>query len=286
MSATFSLSAFGDEIAADLKTQLETLKGLNVNYLELRNVDGKNVLNFTNDDVAAVKAQMDEHGMEVACIGSPLGKSPIKDPLEKELQNLNRIMEIAAGVGTNRIRIFSFYPPDTSSNEHYDQYVEESADRLKQMAELAATKNMLLMLENEKDIVGDTIDRCHKLMTMVDHPNLGFIWDPANFVQVGEGNVTADGWDKLSPRLTYVHIKDAMLADGKVTPAGEGDGKVPELLSKLIEMDYQGILALEPHLAVAGHSGGFSGIELMGVAVKALRKVMADVNAVEVPKLA
>jgi hypothetical protein len=47
-------------------------------------------------------------------------------------------------------------------------------------------------------------------------------------------------------------------------------------------LGYQGVLSLEPHLAVAGHSSGFSGEEGMEVAVKALRKLMLELNLQEV----
>ena len=43
MTASFTISAFGDEIADDLDTQLETMLRLNVHFLELRGVWGKNV---------------------------------------------------------------------------------------------------------------------------------------------------------------------------------------------------------------------------------------------------
>ncbi len=72
-----------------------------------------------------------------------------------------------------------------------------------------------------------------------------------------------------------------MLSDGHVVPAGEGDGQLPELLTHLKEAGYQGVLALEPHLKVAGHSSGFSGAEGMKIAVTALRKVMAETGCVE-----
>jgi hypothetical protein len=39
---------------------------------------------------------------------------------------------------------------------------------------------------------------------------------------------------------------------------------------------------LEPHLAIAGHSSGFSGPEGMAYAVNALRRVMAETGCVEV----
>jgi hypothetical protein len=50
---------------------------------------------------------------------------------------------------------------------------------------------------------------------------------------------------------------------------------------RLREAGYQGILALEPHLAIAGHSSGFSGPEGMAYAAQALRRLMAEVGCVE-----
>ena len=98
---------------------------------------------------------------------------------------------------------------------------------------------------------------------------------------MGEANVTEDGWPLLSPHTGYVHIKDAKL-DGPVKAAGEGDGQVAELLTRLKAKGYRGMLALEPHLTTAGHSSGFSGPEGMAYAVQKLREVMADVGCVEV----
>jgi sugar phosphate isomerase/epimerase len=80
----------------------------------------------------------------------------------------------------------------------------------------------------------------------------------------------------------YVHIKDAVLDDGHVVPAGQGDGQVRELLIRLRDAGYQGVLALEPHLKIAGHSTGHSGADGMRVAVAALREVMHEVGCDEV----
>ena len=71
------------------------------------------------------------------------------------------------------------------------------------------------------------------------------------------------------------------MADGSVRAAGEGDGQVGELLTKLRDSGYQGFLALEPHLAIAGHSSGFSGADGMAYAVTALRQLMVDRDCAE-----
>ena len=279
--ANFTISAFGDEIDDDLATQLAVLRELQIGYLELRGAWGKNVLRFTDEEAEAVRALCDSHGIGVSAIGSPIGKSALADPITQEIANLERIIAIGRIVGTQRIRVFSFYPPDSSSNGHYDQYVAEVIDRLQQLATVAGNAGCELLLENEKGIVGDTLARCHTLLTGVNHGALTFAWDPANFIQVGEERVTARGWPRLGNRIGYVHIKDALLTSGEVRPAGEGDGQIDLLLAQLRDRGYQGFLALEPHLAVAGHSSGFSGAAGMARAVDALRQLMAAQNCVE-----
>ena len=280
--ATFSLSAFGDEIAVNLFDQLAVLKELQIGQLELRTVWGKNVLELDDDEAGKVAALAAKLGVRVSAIGSPIGKSPIGEPMDGELRKLDRILRTAAIVGTQRIRIFSYYPPDTSTNAHYDEYVGPAIERLAILADHAAASGYELLLENEKEIVGDTIDRCARILAALDRPNVRFAWDPANFVQVGEAEVTARGWPLLSDHIGYVHIKDAFLRDGTVCAAGEGDGQVGMLLGNLRAAGYQGVLALEPHLAIAGHSSGFSGPEGMAYAVKALRALMDQVGCDEV----
>ncbi len=271
------ISIFGDEIAADLETQLKTMHELAIPFLDLRAAWGTNVLRLTDDEARRVKTLCDDYNVQIACLGSPVGKSPLADPIETEANNVHRLIEICQIVGTNKIRIFSFYPDDISTNSHYDQYVNEVIDRLGTLAEIADEGSVTLLHENEKAIVGDIPERCLKLMAGVDSPHMRFIWDPANFVQCGVANQVDIYWDILSPYIGYVHIKDARLADGAVKVAGEGDGQMALLLRKLAELGYDDVYALEPHLKVAGHSSGFSGADGAKMAVKALRDLLVSI---------
>jgi sugar phosphate isomerase/epimerase len=281
MTASFTLSAFGDEIAADLEEQLAHLNDLGIHWLDLRGAWGINVLKMTDEQIHQVKRLCAEYGIQIACIASPIGKSPLGDPIENELKNLDRMIAIGKVLNCRRIRMFSFYPPDISTNTHYDQHLDETIGRLARLAERAQTADVELLHENEKEIVGDTLARCQALVHGVNSPHLNFLWDSANFVQVGEEDVVERGWPMLGDSTTYVHIKDAKLADGSVHPAGDGDGQIRELLRMLLKQDYQGFLSLEPHLMVAGKSGGFSGKENMTIAVTALRKIMDEVGCIE-----
>ena len=285
MSAKFMLSAFGDEAAEDFEEQLKVLTDLDVYGLDLRRAWGINVRHLSDEQVSQVKALCEQYGVKVVCLGSPIGKSPLNDPIDNELVALTRLIEIAKALDCRYIRIFSFYPEDTFTNAHYDQYVAEVVDRLSQLAALAYESNIVLLHENESRIVGDTIARCHALLTGVNSPALRGLWDPSNFVNVGEETPVDNGWSVLGDWTDYIHIKDKSRELDSVVPAGEGDGQIDKLLQKLIAADYQGVLALEPHLLQANHSSGFTGPELMKRAVDALRKVMADVGCEEVRQL-
>jgi sugar phosphate isomerase/epimerase len=275
------LSAFGDEISQDLAEQLALLRDLNISGLELRRAWNVNVLHMTETQIAEVRRLCEEYGIIVSCIGSPIGKSPLAAPIETELHNLRRILEIAGQLGTRRVRIFSFYPPDTSSNAQVDQHVPEVVDRLRALCALAAEFDALLLLENEREVVGDTPERCLRLMQEIDHPALGFIWDPANFVQVGVAGQVDRWWDALGPHTAYVHVKDARLDTGQVKAAGEGDGQMLELIRRLKDRGYDGVFALEPHLAEAAHSHGFTGPDGMRYATARLRALLAEAGMTE-----
>jgi hypothetical protein len=97
--ASFALSAFGDEIVIDFERQLQCLRNLNDGWLDLRAAWGVGVLQLDDEMVARAYQLCHQYGIKIACIGSPVGKSPILDPLEVELAHLERIFHIAERIG-------------------------------------------------------------------------------------------------------------------------------------------------------------------------------------------
>ncbi len=75
-----------------------------------------------------------------------------------------------------------------------------------------------------------------------------------------------------------IRVKDALAATGAVVPAGMGDGQVRLTLAALAESGFAGFVSLEPHLAVAGRFGGFSGPEDFTRATSALKGLLADLG--------
>ena len=131
-------------------------------------------------------------------------------------------------MGTDRIRMFSFYLPEEGEPA---QYREEVLRRMRRMAEYAAAKNLILQHENEKEIYGDNAARCLDLMEEFNGPAFQCTFDFANFVQCRQD--TLEAYDMLNPYISYIQVKEAMGEDGLGGPAGMGDGHVAEILEKL-----------------------------------------------------
>ncbi len=270
----FTLSAFGDEIAADLAEQLDVMRAEGVPALEFRGAWRKNILDLSDDEVRNAKGLLDERGMHVSAIGSPIGKVQITDDFGAHLARFRRAIAVAAMLDTPRIRIFSFFIPQGEDAARYRPAV---MDRLQMLTELATEAGVTLLHENEKEIYGDIATRCADIHRTIPSPHLRAAFDPANFIQCGVRPMD-EAWPLLADVSTHIHIKDAVLADGRVVPAGEGDGQVRELLAALVQRGYRGYLTLEPHLKAAGPFGGFTGPDLFHTAVAALNGLLAEIG--------
>lgn len=249
----FTLSAFSDEISSDIREQMRYLNDFGIKYFEIRGVNEKNIADLTSDEAKEVKALADSHGIKVSSIGSPIGKIGINDPFDEHLEKLAHVIELAKIFGTKFVRVFSFYIP---KGEDAAMYRDEVMRRMKAMCELAEKEDVILLHENEKGIYGDIAPRCKDILDTVNSPCLRAVFDMANFVECGQITYP-DAYDMLKEHIAYVHIKDAV-GNGKIVPAGYGNGNVKVILQSLKESGYEGFLSLEPHL---GHFDGLQALQ-------------------------
>lgn len=251
----FNLAAFADEAGAELSVQIAAMRKNGVGMLEMRGVDGKNCAQLTVQEAKDVCRRLADEGLKVWSLGSPFGKIGIEDGFEEHLEKLRHSLEVCRETGIERIRMFSFYMPEGKDPANYRQAV---IDRMGMMLDAAEDAGIRLCHENEKGIYGDNAARCLDLYKTFEG-RLGGIFDPANFLQVGQETLPA--LEMLSPYITYMHIKDARLSDGHVVPAGHGDGHIAELLAHFSKRESDMTLTLEPHLRVFS---GLSDLEREG----------------------
>ncbi len=227
------LSAFTDEAADSLAGQIDAMKRNGIEYTELRSIDKINVSKMTNVQAIEYKKQLDDNGIKVWSLGSPLGKEKISLDFEAYKDMVRHTCELAKIFETDKIRVFSFF-------EAYDER-DKVMSFLSEMVEIAREYGVTLYHENESKIYGDTAERVCDIKNTVK--GLNYIYDPANYLQVGEDS--AKTLSLLHASAGYFHIKDVNVKTGEIVPAGYGNGNIPRLVSML---DCDTTFSVEPHL--------------------------------------
>lgn len=312
------LSGFGDE-AANHKTAVEqfaAFAAMGLEYYSLRFVDVgggvKNVMKLTKTEITRLRHLEDEYGMNVASIGSPIGKVKLLDvedgtqnpyiPFDKYLaKDVHLVCELAHAFETKLIRGFSFYHPRGSDPR---EHLAQATDQLGQIAEACHRSDLTFGLEIEANLVGQSGDLMAELHRRVNHPALVTVFDAGNIISQGfTPDETFQQYLAMKPSIGWVHIKD--YHDPQLVgrtehvdedtlkhfvPANMGDSGherilrdfaevIPQLEEKLSKRGIPGVvLDLEPHLKGGGQFGGFSGPDGMGVALRGLCRVLDHVG--------
>ena len=235
----YILSAFADEAGATLDEQIAALQRNNIKFMEIRGVDGLNIAKTPLDKITQYKKELDAAGIRVLTVGSPIGKTKLGEGYEEHVAEFLHVLAAARILGAERIRMFSIFTDSPEKQE------TEIFAKLSEMLDIAEGTGITLYHENEKGIYGDTDTR---VMRLVDEfcGRMEFIFDPANFIQCGVDPLTA--YQKLRKNIACFHIKDAVMSDGEVVPAGKGDGHIAHILTDFAK-DHEGVmLTVEPHL--------------------------------------
>lgn len=265
--AHYTLTAFADEIAPDLATQTRVLREHGIQGLDLRSVEGTNVLQLSDAQVDAVGEACAKEGLFVSCIGSPVNKVPYSPENEvAEGQKLARAIAVAKRLGVQKIRVFTPEAPD----EMGDAVMGWMEAHLR----MAQEADVRLLVENDAKYWSAYPANAKRLFRELGGDHLLAAYDFANAHLLGYDVEHWFPW--IVSYLDTLHIKDAK--DGKVVPAGQGNAGIGVTLKALLEDGWHGPLTLEPHLAAAGPFGGFSGEQLFAEAVNALKTVFAEIG--------
>ena len=243
------LSAFSDEAGSPLCEQIAALHENGIALTELRSVAGKNVADLTLGEAKQIYATLSGEGIGLSAVGSPMGKVSINVNIDEYLDVVKHICELACTFETDRIRMFSFF----ESHAQREKVIENLA----KMVEVADSYGVGLYHENEKAIYGDTLERVLDIMNEID--GLKYIYDPANYLEVGEK--ADDTLNAFHAKTDYFHIKDVIAESGTLVPAGCGDGKIDELIARISPEDDK-VLTLEPHLKVFEGFAEIDGTEM------------------------
>lgn len=243
----FLISAFADEHSDSFDGQLAALRGYGLSLIELRFIDGKNIADLDDSDRKNVKEKLGDAGISVSAIGSPLGKINLADDFSAHFEKARRVFDTANFLGTDNIRVFSFYLHEGKSR---DDCREEVLDKFGRMADLADDFGVTLCHENEAKIYGESPERCLDLLSHFSG-RVKCVFDMGNFVLDGYKPYPY-AYNLLKDYIRYFHIKDS-LSQGAIVPAGCGEASIGEILHAY-RKEYASdvLLSIEPHLETFG----------------------------------
>jgi sugar phosphate isomerase/epimerase len=308
------ISGFADEAAVGKSAveQLSVFAALGLEYYSLRFIDlgqgVKNVMKLTPPEIEDLLRMHKVYDMRIASIGSPIGKIKLLDvndgtknafiPFKTYLKDdVARAIDLALTFDTKLLRGFSFYPP---RGQDAEKHIAHASDQLTAIAEKCGASGVIYGLEVEANLVGKNGKTLAEIYRRVHSPHLKLIFDGGNLStqNLPASQVVAE-YQAMKPGIGWMHIKDYRI-DPKLqwtgvvdeerlknfVPPDEGDSGhepilrdfrsvIPSLEKRLKKLGVPGVfLDLEPHLKGGGQFGGFSGPDGMGVALRALLRVL------------
>jgi L-ribulose-5-phosphate 3-epimerase len=234
----FRVSVINDEISQDFGHACEVAaRDFGMQWMELRSMWNKNIVALDEKEVAESHRILEKNQLKITDIASPLFKvdwpgAPKSKFSEAKSFNaafdwkqqdevFERAIEMAKSFGTNRVRIFDFWRLDDQT-----PYRAAMNDKLRETAEKARGKGIILVLENEPACNTATGAEAAKVLTAVQSPALMLNWDPGNAADAGEVPYP-DGY-KLLPkdRIGHCHCKDVVRKGNKAEWAPMGGGLI------------------------------------------------------------
>jgi L-ribulose-5-phosphate 3-epimerase len=268
VNSPFHISVINDEIGEDFGHVVEVVsKEFGLEWIELRGMWKKNIMDLDDQQIAEARRLLDNAKLRVTDIASPVFKvdwpgapvskhSPKRDTFNADFsfkqqdELLDKSFELARQFNTDRVRIFDFWRLDDVK-----PYRKDIDDKLREAADKAAKKNIILIIENEHECNTGTGAEAARTLSAVTSSNFMVNWDPANATMLGEVPYP-DGYSKLpKERIGHVHCKDSVRnSDGKVAWAAVGAGQIDWVgqFRALKQQGYNHAVSLETHWRGAG----------------------------------
>lgn len=257
------ITGFTDEVSDDLSHQINALKELGWNCIDLRTVNGKNISSLSDYEFDEVHRQLTENDIEISCFGSTVanwGRDAMASFDQDMLEMKNSIRHMKkANVRFIRIMSYKLDAPVPLGND----YEEIVIKNIKQIVHLAEENNIICLHENCDTWAGQSCHHSRRLLEEVNSASLKLVFDTGN--PVGMRYITDSKpytyqnslkfFQEVIDHVEYLHIKDARRVGETLqyTFPGEGMGNVAEILQLIGDKKIDIPVSIEPHVAVVFH---------------------------------
>lgn len=271
------LTGFADEAAPDLATQIKATQELGWGYISARGIDGKNIHDLSDSEFDQAYGQLQDAGIKIAEFGSLIGSwsKNIDSDFAITLDEIDRAIPRMQRLGTDIVRVMSYAQQPWGE----DQHEQERFRRLRAITARFSDAGLIAAHENCMNYGG--FSSGHTLKLIEEVPGLKLIFDTGNPVfqrdrsqetsqraipHLPEGASSACAWQDtwqfyqdVIDHIIHIHIKDCSnpKADGeepKYFFPGEGQAYIPAIIDDLKARNYNGFIAIEPHVATVFHA--------------------------------
>ena len=221
----WKISYFPDSFFREEKlfeANLAFLAELGVEYVELREIDRKNIMSMDNDEIAAAKKTVAKYGLKVGGLGTPIFKCPLRgygEPIwgdkhghkfekksggsayQDHLKLLERAFEISDMLDPVNIRCFGFW-----RQYKLDEVFDEVIEKLQTASRMAEASGHKLAIENEHNTIVGTGVELARVLKAVGKPFTG-IYDIGNSWRRGGVPYPTDMDALKGGLISHVHVK-------------------------------------------------------------------------------
>lgn len=236
-------------------------KGIEVRGL-LRQMDLPLCKEFDAQNLSSTLRLMQDHDLKFVNLGSSCTLHFADAAArQKNLDEGKRFIDLAQKLACPYIRVF---PNNFPKEQTKEQTLELISAGLKELGDYSTHTNVKVLMETHGDVlyIADLV----QLMKMVDHNQVGLVWDMTNmWVKTKESPKAA--YAALKNYIHHTHIKNANLIDEKIVYTRLAQGQVPifEMIDALYEDGYKGYYSFEweklwhpeleePELAIADYA--------------------------------
>lgn len=185
-----------------------------------------------------IKSKFEDSGIAASCVAT---SCRFADPANtKQMAEMAlRAIDLAADIGSSRIRVFGGKLGDGLSREDAVNVVAES---LLSIADRASARGVSVCMEthdawcNPKDVAA--------VMNKVNHPEIAVNWDILHPVRT-ENATVEESFEILKPWIRHIHTHDSSKETGKLAPIGEGFVDHRLGIKLLQSISYNGFLSGE-----------------------------------------
>lgn len=213
--------------------------GIEVRGLGLDIFDGR-TMPFAEKQLPQTIQKLRSLKLEISCLSSGCCLK-YADKSAENIAELKKYIELASALGTKFVRVLGDLNPAPDTEEVDDDVVYKQLEELIPFAE----KNGVTLLVETNGVYCDTA-RLKALLDRLQSDYVAALWDFHHPYRYG-GESAETTVQNLGMYIKYVHVKDSIVANGKVKYRlmGEGDLPIPEMALALKSINYTGYITLE-----------------------------------------